>query len=57
MSELLGVTVPVNRIEYRQETGDTAIVFKLKGRPPEGAILSKEQLEEIGYDFGIIVKH
>lgn len=54
MSDLLGREVPVNRCEYRQEPGDTAIVFKLRGRPPEGKILSREELEAIGYDFGIL---
>lgn len=54
ISELTGFNVPVNRMEYRQQVGDTAIVFKLNGRPPEGVILSKEQLEEIGFSFGLL---
>lgn len=51
LTELLGAPVPVNRIEYRQEPEAMAIVFKLKGRPPEGKILSREELEQIGFEF------
>ena len=39
MSELLGVKVPVNRIKYEQLPGETAIIFQLNSRPPEGKIL------------------
>ncbi len=51
---LLGVPVPVNRIQYEQTTGDLAVVFKLRGRPPEGKILTAEEIEAIGYDFGLL---
>lgn len=51
LSDLLGVAVPVNRQEYRQEPGGLALVFKSRGRPPEGAILSRGELEKIGFDF------
>ncbi len=54
LTELLGVTVPVNRIEYKQEIGDIAIVFKLKGRPQEGKILNRAEIEAIGYEFGFL---
>ena len=51
LTELTGIEVPVNRIMYEQEKNDLAIVFKLRGRPEEGKILSREEIEEIGYDF------
>lgn len=54
LTALLGVTVPVNRIEYRQGAGDIALCFKLKGRPPEGKILSREEIEQIGYGFQVL---
>lgn len=54
MSELLGREIPVNRMQYKQQVGDRAIVFKLKGRPPEGKILSAEEIEEIGYSWGLL---
>jgi len=54
ISDLLGVDCPVNRIYYKMEVGDLALVFKLNGRPPEGRILSREEIEEIGYSWGIL---
>lgn len=56
LSELLGVEVSVNREMYTQEVGDRALVFKLRGRLPEGKILSREELELIGYDLGLLVR-
>ena len=54
LTELLGVPVPVNRIQFAQVPGQLALVFKLRGRPAEGRILSKEEIEAIGYDFKIL---
>lgn len=56
MSSVLQIPIKVNRIEFKQQKEDIAIVFKLRGRAPEGTILDKAQLEVIGYDFGKIVK-
>jgi len=54
LSGLLGLTVAVNRTEYKQAVNDVALIFKLKGRPPEGKVLSREELEEMGYEFGLL---
>jgi hypothetical protein len=54
LTGLLNRPVDVNRIEFRQEPGDVAVVFKMRGRPPEGKILSSEEIESIGYDFGML---
>lgn len=54
LTELLGVEVAVNRIMFEQADNSSALVFKLKGRPPEGAILSRKEIEEIGYEFKIL---
>lgn len=51
LSELIGIDIPMNRIQFTQEPGQTAIVFRLKNRIPEGKILSREEIEEIGYEF------
>lgn len=56
LTELFGLPIPVNRINYQQQVGDRAIVFKLRGRIQEGAILSRSHLEEIGYDFGLLIR-
>ncbi|MEK6285813.1 MAG: DUF1874 domain-containing protein [Acidobacteriota bacterium] len=45
--------VPVNRTEYTQQTGEKAIVFKLKSRIPAGVVLSRQEIEEIGFEFGL----
>ncbi|NUZ10066.1 DUF1874 domain-containing protein [Pseudoalteromonas sp. McH1-7] len=56
MTELLGVRIDMCRQEFKQQCGQSAIVFKLKGRPPEGAVLSKSQIDEIGYEFKLLTK-
>ncbi len=40
--------------KIKQEENQVALVFKLKGRPTEGAILNKEEIEKIGYEFKIM---
>lgn len=54
ISDLLDIECPVNRIQYKQMPEEQALVFKLKGRSPEGKVLSKEEIEEIGYEWAII---
>jgi len=54
LTELLEVPVEMNRINYRQEPGDIAVVFKLNTRPAEGRILTREEIEAIGYSFGFL---
>ena len=56
LTTLLGVEVPVNRMQYAQQVSDQAIVFKLNGRPPEGKILSVSEMEEIGFSFGLLTR-
>jgi len=46
----------VNIIQYEQKTGDTAIVFKLRSKTLEGKILTREEIEEIGYEFYFLEK-
>ena len=54
MSALLDYPIKVNRIQAKMEPGDCAYIFKMKGRPPEGKILSCEEIEEIGYEWGYL---
>jgi STIV B116-like len=56
LSELLGVAVAVRRDDYQQQVGEQAIVFKLKRRTPEGAILTAEEIQAIGYEFGLLTR-
>ena len=56
MSTLLGVEVPANRQMFEQQKGQMALVFKLNGRPPEGKILTSEEIEKIGYKFQLLIR-
>lgn len=54
MTQLLGTTVPMNRFTVQPEEGDHFLCFKLHQRPPEGAILDRAQLEELGYGWCVM---
>ena len=56
LTTLLNTLIPMNRIEYKQEVGTAALIFKLKGRIEEGKILTVEEIEEIGYNFGLLIR-
>jgi hypothetical protein len=56
LTEILGIDVPVNRIQFEQRPDQSALVFKLKGRPEEGKILSREEIEQIGYEFKVMTR-
>ncbi len=54
MSELFEVEIKHNRIQFSQQLGQKAIIFKLNTRPPEGVVYEREQLEQIGYSFKLL---
>ena len=56
MTALLDIDIPVNRQLFLQEIGQQALVFKLKGRPQEGIILTTADIEAIGYKFQLLKK-
>ena len=56
MSTLLETDVKMNRQQFSQQKGQLALVFKLKGRPAEGKILTQEEIEEIGYQFKLMTR-
>lgn len=56
MTKLLRFPVPANRIDFAQTTEDVALVFKLKKRAAEGVVLILEELEEIGYELGLLTR-
>jgi len=47
LSQILGVSIKMNRISIQLENGDLAIIVVLGFRPPEGKIYSKDELEQI----------
>jgi hypothetical protein len=56
LTELLDYKVETNRIEFIQTAKDAALVFRLKRRAPEGMVLNRAEIEEIGYEFGLLTK-
>lgn len=56
LTELLQIPIDMNRITFEHKVGQSAIMFKLKSRIPEGAILSREEVEKIGYKFGLLIR-
>ncbi len=54
LSDLLEIKVEANRIDFFQSLDDTALIFKLKTRITEGKVLNRAEIEEIGYEFGIL---
>jgi len=54
MTELLGNRVEANRLNVQPIVGDEFLCFKLKQRPPEGVILDRAQLEELGYEWVVM---
>jgi hypothetical protein len=57
ISSALGVEIPVNRIQVKAQPGDRLLCFKLNGRAPEGVVLNKAQLEEIGFSWCLMIYH
>lgn len=57
ISSVLGTEVPMNRINASFDTpGERALCFKLNSRPKEGAILSYEDLVEIGFSWKLLTR-
>lgn len=56
MSRLFDFPIPKQRVLIHQLPGDSAVVFdlKLRERLPRGKVLSLDEIEEIGYEFGLL---
>lgn len=52
ISALLGIEVQTNRQKVTMQAGDSALVFKILDRLPEGAVLSAEETLNMPYEFG-----
>lgn len=54
-SLVTGIEVKANRLQVKMIAGDSAIVFWLNSRQPEGVVItSVGMLEQIGYSFGLL---
>ena len=56
LTTLLETKIPENRVPFEQSTGETALIFKLNGRPAEGQILTAEEIHQMGFKFQILTK-
>jgi hypothetical protein len=54
LTELFGQQVEANRITVAVRPGDRFVCFQLARRPPEGAILDRKALEELGYSLRLM---
>ncbi len=52
LSRLLNIAVSTNRRKVTMRPGDSAVVFKINERLPEGAILSAEDTLNMPFEFG-----
>ncbi|HSK74224.1 MAG TPA: DUF1874 domain-containing protein [Pyrinomonadaceae bacterium] len=56
MAELLDYKIEANRIEFYQKIDEAVLIFKLKKRVGEGKVLNREEIEKIGYEFGLLTR-
>lgn len=54
LSAILGITIPTQRISVTMDVGDRALIFRLKQRLTEGAVLDAEQLARTPYELALI---
>jgi len=52
LSTLLGLDIPVNRIQVDLTAEDIALVFRVKIRLAEGIVLTASQIADIPYELG-----
>lgn len=57
LQRLLGIEVPMQRQAIRMQPGDSALVFRLTKRLPEGAVLDAEQLAAWPHEFAWLERH
>jgi hypothetical protein len=56
MTRLLDYDVETNRVEFFQTAEDAILVFRLKKRVGEGQVLNLQEIEKIGYEFGLLLR-
>ncbi len=54
VAQRLSIDCPMERIKIRQEAGERALVFHLSARPDKTSELSLEEIERIGYEWGLL---
>ena len=54
LSMLLDISVPINRVRIEMQPGDKALVFRLLERVEEGKVFSREEVERLPFELGIL---
>lgn len=54
IAQHLCIECPRDRIQIRQQTGERALVFQLSERPNKTSELTLEEIERIGYEWGLL---
>lgn len=49
LTQILGISIPTNRIQVFLKPGDMCLHFVLQERLPEGKVLSEEELKKLKY--------
>ena len=57
MSAALGAPVAANRITVFPAPGDRFLCMRLHRRPPEGVILDRAALDQIGFSWALMTYH
>lgn len=56
LTRILGREVPVNRVAVTLQAGDQALVLRLLGRLPEGAVLDEAALAAVPWELGLLTR-
>ena len=56
LSQLLGVTIAMNRVAINMQAGDSALVLRITTRLPEGKLLSPEEITSIPYELALLTR-
>ncbi len=56
LSQLLNRNIPTQRIHVSMEPHDSALIFRLLQRLPEGKVLNQQELNQLPYELGVLVR-
>jgi hypothetical protein len=56
LSSLTGITIPLNRKEYRQEPGEKALIIKIRRRLQVTEILKADEILPGDYECGLLIR-
>jgi hypothetical protein len=54
LSQILNITIPVNRIHIKMKAGDEALILRLLQRLPEGKVLDENELKMLDFELGLL---